>query len=65
MAGLVYVKYNTDGTLKSSIDKFFDESKLRSLAEKCNAKPGDLVLILAGKEERTRKALSELRLEMG
>ena len=65
MGGLAYVKYNTDGTLKSSVDKFFDETKLNLLAEKCNAKPGDLILILAGKEERTRKALSELRLEMG
>ncbi len=65
MAGLVYVKYNTDGSLKSSVDKFFDENKLKSLAEKCRAKPGDLILILAGKEERTRKALSELRLKMG
>lgn len=65
MAGLAFVKYNTDGSLKSSVDKFFDESKLKLLAEKINAKPGDLILILAGKEERTRKALSELRLEMG
>lgn len=65
MAGLVFVKYNVDGTLKSSVDKFFDEGKLKILAEKINAKPGDLVLILAGKEEKTRKALSELRLEMG
>ncbi|HYM95157.1 MAG TPA: aspartate--tRNA ligase, partial [Chitinophagaceae bacterium] len=65
MAGLLYIKYNTDGTLKSSVDKFFDESKLKSLAEKCNSKPGSLILILAGKEEKTRKALSELRLEMG
>lgn len=65
MKGLVYVKYNKDGTLKSSVDKFFNESKLKLLAEKCNAQPGDLILILAGNEERTRKALSELRLEMG
>ncbi|OQY96569.1 MAG: aspartate--tRNA ligase [Sphingobacteriales bacterium UTBCD1] len=65
MAGLAYVKYNKDESLKSSIDKFFDESKLKMLAEKCGAKPGDLILILAGKEERTRKALSDLRLEMG
>ncbi len=64
MTGLIYVKCNTDGTLKSPVDKFFDESKLKSLAEKCKAKPGDLILILAGKEELTRKALSELRLEM-
>ncbi|MBS1633279.1 MAG: aspartate--tRNA ligase [Bacteroidetes bacterium] len=65
MAGLAFVKYNADGTLKSSVDKFFDESKLKLLAEKINARPGELILILAGKEERTRKALSELRLEMG
>jgi len=65
MAGLAFVKYNSDGTLKSSVDKFFDETKLKSLTEKCGAKPGDLILILAGKEERTRKALSDLRLEMG
>ncbi|MCZ2459092.1 MAG: aspartate--tRNA ligase [Chitinophagales bacterium] len=65
MAGLAFVKYNSDGTLKSSVDKFFDEAKLKSLTEKCGAKPGDLILILAGKEERTRKALSDLRLEMG
>ena len=65
MAGLAYIRYNTDGTLKSSVDKFFDEAKLKQLASKCNAQPGDLVLILAGREERTRKAMSELRLEMG
>ena len=62
---MVFIKFNTDGTLKSSVDKFFDEGKLKLLAEKCNAQPGDLILILAGKEERTRKALGELRLEMG
>jgi aspartyl-tRNA synthetase len=65
MMGLAYIKYNTDGSLKSSVDKFFDEQKLKVLASKCNAQPGDLILILAGKEERTRKAMSELRLEMG
>ena len=65
MAGLVFVKYNLDGTIKSSVDKFFNESRLKSLLDKCEAKPGNLILILAGKEERTRKALSELRLEMG
>ena len=65
MSGMVFVKYNTDGTLKSSVDKFFDESKLKLLAEKCNAQPGDLILMLAGKEDRTRKALGELRQEMG
>lgn len=65
MSGLIYVKYNTDGTLKSSVDKFFDESQLALWAQKCQAQPGDLILVLAGKEERTRKAASELRLEMG
>ena len=65
MLGLVNIKYNVDGSLKSSVDKFYDESKLRMVADACGAKPGDLILILAGKEERTRKAISELRLEMG
>ncbi len=65
MTGLIYVKCNPDGTFKSSIDKFLDEAKQRELAGFCNAVPGDLVLILAGGEDRTRKAMSELRLEMG
>lgn len=65
MMGLVNIRYNADGTLKSSVDKFYDEQKLKIVAEACNANPGDLILILAGKEERTRKAISELRLEMG
>ena len=65
MMGLVNVRYNTDGTLKSSVDKFFNEAQLKQIAEVANAKPGDLILVLAGKEERTRKAISELRLEMG
>ena len=63
--GLVYVRYSTDGTLKSSVDKFFDSIELQKWAEKFGAKQGDLMLILAGKEEKTQKALSELRLEMG
>ena len=65
MQGLVYIKYNTDGTLKSSVDKFYPEEKLKAIAGAAGAKPGDLVLVLAGREERTRKAMSELRLEMG
>ena len=65
MTGLIFVKCNTDGTYKSSVDKFFSESKLQELAAFCNAKTGDLILILAGIENRTRKAMSELRLEMG
>lgn len=65
MTGLIYIRYNADGTLKSSVDKFFNEQALQLFADQCHAKPGDLILILAGKEERTRKAMSELRLEMG
>ncbi|MFO7873928.1 MAG: aspartate--tRNA ligase [Bacteroidales bacterium] len=63
--GLVYVKYNEDGSFKSSVDKFFDQEQLQSWAEAFDAKPGDLLLILAGKTDATRKALGELRLEMG
>jgi len=63
--GLGYIKYNADGTLKSSFDKFFDEASLKKIAEKFSAKQGDLILILAGAESKTRKALGELRLEMG
>ncbi|MBA4165962.1 MAG: aspartate--tRNA ligase [Chitinophagaceae bacterium] len=65
MKGLAYIRYNNDGSIKSSIDKFYSEEKLKAIAESASAKPGDLVLILAGAEERTRKAISELRLEMG
>ncbi len=56
---------NSDGTFKSSVDKFFDQEALKAWAEKFNAKPGDLILILAGDTNQTRKALCELRLEMG
>ena len=55
---------NADGTFKSSVDKFYNEEKLKAIAACCNAKPGDLILILAGAEERTRKAISDLRLYM-
>lgn len=65
MKGLVYIKCNADGTFKSSVDKFYNEERLKAIADACNAKAGDLILILAGFEERTRKAISELRLEMG
>ena len=65
MKGLMYIKCNADGTFKSSIDKFYNEERLKAIATACNAKAGDLILILAGAEERTRKAISELRLEMG
>lgn len=62
--GLVYVKYYEDGSFKSSVDKFFDQEALKTWAEKFNAKPGDLMLILAGKANDTRSQLNELRLEM-
>ncbi len=65
MQGLVNIKVNTDGTYKSSVDKFYDETRLKAIADAVGAKAGDLILILAGAEERTRKAISELRLEMG
>jgi aspartyl-tRNA synthetase len=63
--GLVYVKYNEDGSFKSSVDKFFSEEDLKAWADCMDAEPGDLLLILAGEEEKTRKQLGELRLEMG
>lgn len=65
MTGLLYIKCGTDGSFKSSVDKFFDEQRQSEIAAFCSAKPGDLILILAGKEARTRKAMSELRIEMG
>lgn len=63
--GLVYARYNLDGTLKSSVDKFYNEEELKKWWEACGAQKGDLILVLAGAEEKTRKAASELRLEMG
>jgi aspartyl-tRNA synthetase len=63
--GLIYIKYNTDGSLKSTIDKFFDQDALKMIAGRFDARPGDLILILAGEVNATRKALSTLRLEMG
>ncbi len=62
--GLIYCKYNEDGTSKSSIDKFFDEKARKKWGEVSNAKKGDLLLIMAGKKENTRKALSSLRLHI-
>ena len=64
MKGLVFIKINADGTYKSSVDKFYNEEKLKAIAAAANAKAGDLILILAGAEERTRKAISDLRMEM-
>lgn len=64
MKGLAFIKVNIDGSLKSSFDKFFNESQLKDFASFCDSKSSDLILILAGKEERTRKAISDLRLYM-
>ena len=63
--GLVYIRYNADGSIKSSIDKFFGEQDLKTLAQKMGAKEGDLILILAGDQKKTLSALNDLRLEMG
>ncbi len=63
--GLVYVRCEADGSVKSSVDKFYSPEELQSWLDRCNAKPGDLLLVLSGEEEKTQKQLSELRLEMG
>jgi aspartyl-tRNA synthetase len=65
MKGLVYIRVQSNDQFKSSIDKFFDADRLKLIADASRAKPGDLILILCGHEERTRKAMSELRLELG
>jgi aspartyl-tRNA synthetase len=65
MKGLAFIKCNTDGTFKSSIDKFYTEEQLKNIAATCHAVAGDLILIVAGAEERTRKAASDLRMHMG
>ncbi|NDE78572.1 MAG: aspartate--tRNA ligase, partial [Chitinophagaceae bacterium] len=65
MKGLVYIRYNADGSCKSSVDKFYSEERQLAIAKAAGANPGDLILIVAGAEERTRKAISELRLELG
>lgn len=63
--GLVYIRFNDDGTVKSSVDKFYSEDELVRIGKLFDAQKGDLILILAGDEEKTQKALCELRLEMG
>ena len=64
-SGLVYIKYNTDGTFKSSIDKFYSQEDLKAIAQKAQAQVGDLILLLCGEINKTRKQLSELRLHLG
>ncbi len=63
--GMVYVRCEADGSFKSSVDKFYTQDDLRAWTAKCNAKPGDLLLILSGARKQTLSALCELRLEMG
>ncbi|SCW76214.1 aspartate--tRNA ligase [Mucilaginibacter sp. NFR10] len=65
VTGMIYCRYNEDGTLKSSVDKFYNEDELTNWAAAFNAEKGDLMLILAGGADKVRKQLNELRLEMG
>ncbi|MBM3160108.1 MAG: aspartate--tRNA ligase [Bacteroidetes bacterium] len=63
--GMVYLRYNVDGTYKSSVDKFYSEADLKVWAEKANMQPGDLLFLLSGQTDKTRKQLNELRLHLG
>lgn len=63
--GLIYVRYDADGSIKSSVDKFYSAEELKTWLDRAGAKPGDLLLVLCGKTEKTQKQLCELRLEMG
>jgi len=63
--GLIYVRYNEDGTVKSSVDKFYSEEDLKKWVAAFDAKPGDLILLISGQEDKARKQLNEVRLEMG
>jgi len=62
--GLVWAKYNEDGSLKSSVDKFYSEEDLKAWAEKTGAQPGDLILVMAGPIDKTRSSLSALRMHL-
>lgn len=63
-SGLVYIRYNEDGSIKSSVDKFYSEEKLKAVIQKANAQPGDLILILSGPTHKVRPQLSALRMEL-
>ncbi len=63
--GLVYIKLNADGSIKSSVDKFYSPDKLREVAAACEAKPGDLIFVLCGAKRKTQTQLGVLRIEMG
>ena len=62
--GLIYARYELDGSIKSSVDKFYDQEDLKKWAEITNAKPGDLILVLSGNAHKTRTQLSALRMEL-
>jgi aspartyl-tRNA synthetase len=64
-SGLVYIRCNLDGTFKSSVDKFYSQDDLKAIAQKAQAQVGDLILLLCGEINKTRKQLSELRLHLG
>ena len=63
-SGMVYVKCNTDGTFKSSVDKFYDQDDLAKWADVTGAKPGDMIFVLSGPAQKTRTQLSALRMEL-
>ncbi len=63
--GLVFIKYNEDGSFKSSVDKYYSQEDLKLWAKLLKSEPGDLMLVLSGERNQTLKALGELRLEMG
>lgn len=63
-SGMVYAKYEADGSIKSSVDKFYDQEDLKKWAEITGAKPGDLILVLSGDAHKTRTRLSALRMEL-
>ena len=63
--GLVYIKLNPDGSIKSSVDKFYTPEQLKTVADKCGASTGDLLLVLCGEKRKTQTMLGVLRLEMG
>ncbi len=64
-SGMIYAKFNTDGTIKSSVDKFFTEEDLQKWGEKTGAEKGDLILVLSGETDKVRKQMNDLRLHLG
>lgn len=64
-SGMVWIKYQKDGVLTSSVNKFYSEEDLKNIAEKFNAQPGDLILVMSGESTKVRTQLSALRMELG